>query len=261
MPTELKYDASKWVKRPVEPGEFSSVLSKKLEDRINQSAARIKDIEPDTLHTFAPLSSSSPTLSSSSASSSTESVGPPSSLVSVLPAKRTRSFDYDAFELDSRNISYILVQIKARSKLPSRYELPYLNPFGCMIEKDPEDKRPYAAILMDFERHGNSRREDLLQINNDFCPERSLEVEKFGKVVPTPPNVLKFAIVNSHLAVSEELGSRLDDLLSMDPYDLQNCEDQDTRDKRVTQFPNAFNGSTVIPPKANPLISLTSPTG
>ena len=94
---QLKYDASKWTKRPVDPGESSSVLSKELEMRIKHSIASIKEIEPDTLHTFAPLSGSSPTLSSSSTSSSTEMyIDPPSSSslppsASVLPAKHLRS--------------------------------------------------------------------------------------------------------------------------------------------------------------------------
>ena len=115
------------------------------------------------------------------------------------------------------------------------------------------DKRDLPFFLNDpphgLRNDGNSHKGAIRQVNNDFCPERPFEVKRFGEVVPTPSNVLKFAIVNSHWVVSEELGKGLDDLLSMDPYDLANCEDQDTKDKRVTQFPNAFNGSTVIPPK------------
>ena len=93
------------------------------------------------------------------------------------------------YPLDSRCISYILIQVKnlesySNSYYQSRKKYCFCNPLGCGLESETEvqDKRPYAALAIIFDRN---RLEGPIVYNmdNTFIPEKESEVKAFPEPV------------------------------------------------------------------------------
>ena len=97
-----------------------------------------------------------------------------------LSASRPLSPDKESlYPLDSQCVSYILIQLKnlesyTGSYYQSREKYCFCNPLGCGLETDADvqDKRPYAALAMTFDR--NKYKGPIVhKMNNTFVPRRS----------------------------------------------------------------------------------------
>ena len=125
------------------------------------------------------------------------------------------------YPLDSRCVSYILIQVKnldsySHSCFQSRNEYRFCNPIGCGLESSSEvnDKRPYVSLGLIFDRkrkHGPN----MYKMDNTFIPGKISEKKLFPQRVPQD-HAFARVLVNPQYAF-KNLTDSLNNLLDANP--------------------------------------------
>ena len=144
------------------------------------------------------------------------------------------------YGLDSRNVSYILIQVKclmSQTSHPGR-NYPNLSPFNSGVEPDEDDVRPYVAMGLFYGPGEVSVLKEITTI--PINEQRGKETETAG-VHP-----LRFGVKNAHL----NFHTTLRDLLVASPDPVANALAGEDRLVKCMQLPlgygSEFSSRTVM---------------
>ena len=155
------------------------------------------------------------------------------------------------YPLDSRCVSYILIQVKnlesynnAHYQAQKKYR--FCNPLGCGLESSTEmqDKRPYVALSLIFD-HKRKHGPNIYKMDNTFIPRKSSEKKMLPQKVPQDHAFAK-VLVNPQYAFSE-LANSLNSLLRASPSESKYLMEPINNFSKTIQKPLCSKGTAKEP--------------
>ena len=150
------------------------------------------------------------------------------------------------YPLDSRCVSYILIKVKSLEPYEDSYcqsqkGYCFCNPLGCGLESDTnvQDKRPYVALAMIFDR--NKYEGPIVhKMNNTFIPKKQSEIKMFPEPVPQDHAFAK-VLVNPQY-VFKDLTDSLNNLLNANTTESEYLTDACNNFAKAVQQPFCLGG-------------------